>query len=92
MQAERDARDAVEKNVTRRMGWFDMLRRLEKKVVNGTIPSFLSSAEKQMAQSGGYDLSDPFIDDENLTAQTTVVSVASSPLPPRRSPHRPPSK
>ena len=37
-QAELEAREAVKKNVTRRMGWFDMLRRLEKKVTNGMFP------------------------------------------------------
>ena len=36
-QAEMEAREAVKKNVTRRMGWFDMLRRLEKKVTNGIV-------------------------------------------------------
>ena len=34
-QAEREVKEEVEKNVTRRMGWFDMIRRLERKVVNG---------------------------------------------------------
>lgn len=34
-----------------------------------------------MAQSGGYDLSDPFIDDGNLANQTTVVSVSSNSPP-----------
>ena len=34
-QAEREAKEAVEKNITRRMGWFDKIRRLERKVVNG---------------------------------------------------------
>lgn len=29
-----------------------------------------------MAQSGGYDLSDPFIDDGNLVSQTTAVNVS----------------
>lgn len=63
------------------MGWFDMLRRLEKKVVNGRwFPLFLR-VEKRMAQSGGYDLSDPFIDDGNLANQTTVVSVSSNSPP-----------
>ena len=74
------------------MGWFDMLRRLEKKVVNGTNPLSFSSPEKQMAQSGGYDLSDPFIDDENLTSQTTVISVSSTPILSCRFPNHLPSK
>ena len=30
-----------------------------------------------MAQSGGYDLSDPFIDDGNLTSQATSITVYS---------------
>lgn len=36
-QVENEAREAVQKNVTRRMGWFDMIRRLEKKVTNGLL-------------------------------------------------------
>ena len=63
------------------MGWFDMLRRLEKKVVNGCCCSLFLGVEKRMAQSGGYDLSDPFIDDGNLANQTTVASVRLSASP-----------
>ena len=32
-----------------------------------------------MAQSGGYDLSDPFIDDGNLVAQHTTLSIPEPP-------------
>lgn len=61
------------------MGWFDMIRRLEKKVING-VRSLLSWwVEKRMAQSGGYDLSDPFIDDGNLVAQHTTLSIPEPP-------------
>lgn len=31
--------------------------------------------EKRMAQSGGYDLNDPFIDDGNLINQPTCTTV-----------------
>ena len=33
-----------------------------------------------MAQSGGYDLSDPFIDDGNLVSQSTAVNVSKHQL------------
>lgn len=59
------------------MGWFDMIRRLEKKVTNGNGSYIFYNLEKRMAQSGGYDLSDPFIDDGNLTSQTTSITVCA---------------
>lgn len=52
-----------------------MIRRLEKKVTNGIHHHQLIIIEKRMAQSGGYDLSDPFIDDGNLVSQSTAVNV-----------------
>ena len=60
------------------MGWFDMIRRLERKVVNGRYLSFLQCLEKKMAEAGGYDLNDPFIDDGNLNNEETYINVLSA--------------
>lgn len=56
-----------------------MIRRLEKKVINGFVSILSFSVEKRMAENGGYDLSDPFIDDGDLAKQSTALNIPEPP-------------
>ena len=47
LEAENEAKAAMEKNISRRMGWFDMIRRLEKKVANGLDYLFAIIVQKR---------------------------------------------